>query len=81
MLLRVSTIRTGSASKKGSKHTTTTMSTPGVEKAAIDKRTNSYTLTSTATAAMDDRQRWEIEQVGRIDAGDPSPSPEAETHS
>jgi DNA-binding PadR family transcriptional regulator len=52
-----------------------------VTKAAIDKRTNSYTLTPTATAAMDDRQRWEIEQVGRIDAGDPSPSPEAETHS
>jgi DNA-binding PadR family transcriptional regulator len=52
-----------------------------VEKAAIDKRTNSYTLTSTATAAMDDRRTWETKQVRRIDAADTTPSPEAETHS
>ena len=52
-----------------------------LEKSAIDKRTNSYTLTSTATAAMDDRRTWETKQVRRIDAADTTPSPEAETHS
>lgn len=52
-----------------------------VEKAAIDKRTNSYTLTAKATTAMDDRQTWETKQVQRIDAGDTTHSAEAETHS
>mgnify|MGYP000223269738 FL=1 len=52
-----------------------------VEKAAIDKRTNSYTLTAKATTAMDDRQSWETKQVQRIDAGDTTPSAEAESHS
>jgi len=52
-----------------------------VEKAAIDKRTNSYTLTAKATTAMDNRQSWETKQVRRIDAGDTTPSAEAESHS
>ena len=51
-----------------------------VEKAAIDKRTNSYTLTQRAATAIYDRQTWETKRVQRIDAGDPPPSPEAETH-
>jgi len=52
-----------------------------VKKAPIDKRTNSYTLTSRATAAMNDRQTWETSRVRRIDASSQTPSPEAETHS
>ena len=51
-----------------------------VEKAAIDKRTNSYTLTAKATTAIDARHAWERNQVRQIDVGDPASPPETEPH-